>query len=86
MLSTRSRTKFARLCCVAVTCAHTGPTGELAPVEGTPFDLREATPIGRHLREGHPQLLRAHNLTPDQVVLAVVRDPTGGVFGLFQKG
>lgn len=26
------------------------PTGELAPVEGTPFDLRKSTPIGRLIR------------------------------------
>jgi aldose 1-epimerase len=46
------------------------PTGELAPVEGTPFDLRAATPIGRHLRDGHAQLLRAqgydHTLVLDE--------------------
>ena len=35
------------------------PTGELADVAGTPFDLREPTPVGRHLRDGHPQLLHA---------------------------
>ena len=35
------------------------PTGELAEVAGTPFDLREPTPVGQHLRDGHPQLLRA---------------------------
>ena len=34
------------------------PTGELAPVDGTPFDLRTATRLGAHLRAGHPQLLR----------------------------
>jgi aldose 1-epimerase len=35
------------------------PTGELAPVEGTPFDLRTPVPIGARLREAHPQLLQA---------------------------
>jgi aldose 1-epimerase len=35
------------------------PTGEIAPVEGTPFDLRTPTRIGTHLRRDHPQLLRA---------------------------
>jgi aldose 1-epimerase len=34
------------------------PTGECAPVAGTPFDLRTPTPIGRHLRADHPQLHR----------------------------
>jgi aldose 1-epimerase len=32
------------------------PTGELTPVEGTPFDLRKATPIGRHIEDDHEQL------------------------------
>jgi aldose 1-epimerase len=46
------------------------PTGELAEVAGTPFDLREPTPVGRHLRDGHEQLLRAsgydHTLVLDE--------------------
>jgi aldose 1-epimerase len=33
------------------------PTGEIAPVEGTPFDFREPTPIGARIRDNHPQLL-----------------------------
>ncbi len=45
------------------------PTGELAPVEGTPFDFRSARPIGERIRDGHPQLLRAqgydHNFVLD---------------------
>jgi aldose 1-epimerase len=32
------------------------PTGELAPVEGTPFDLREPTRVGPRLAADHPQL------------------------------
>ena len=32
------------------------PTGELAPVEGTPMDLRQPVPIGAHINEDHPQL------------------------------
>jgi aldose 1-epimerase len=32
------------------------PTGELAPVEGTPFDLRKPTVIGAHINDDHPQL------------------------------
>jgi aldose 1-epimerase len=65
------------------------PTGELAPVDGTPFDLRQATPIGRHLRDGHPQLLRAqgydHTLVLDEPVTgealrpaARLHDPASG--------
>ena len=34
------------------------PTGELASVEGTPFDFRVLTPIGRHIRDDDTQLRR----------------------------
>ncbi len=32
------------------------PTGELASVEGTPFDFRKPTPIGARINGDHPQL------------------------------
>jgi aldose 1-epimerase len=32
------------------------PTGELAPVQGTPFDFRQATAIGARITNDHPQL------------------------------
>lgn len=32
------------------------PTGEIAPVEGTPFDFRDPTPIGARIDAEHPQL------------------------------
>lgn len=32
------------------------PTGELAAVEGTPFDFRRPTPIGERVEADHPQL------------------------------
>ena len=32
------------------------PTGELAPVEGTPFDFRRETPIGERIDADHPQI------------------------------
>ena len=35
------------------------PTGELAAVEGTPFDFTVPTAVGARLREPHPQLLAA---------------------------
>ena len=35
------------------------PTGELAPVEGTPMDLREGLPIGQRVDEDFPQLTMA---------------------------
>ncbi|GGT73042.1 hypothetical protein GCM10010272_15410 [Streptomyces lateritius] len=33
------------------------PTGDLAGVAHTPFDFRGGKPVGRHIREGHPQVL-----------------------------
>lgn len=45
------------------------PTGETAPVEGTPMDLRTPTPIGARIGEAFPQLLQAggydHNWIPN---------------------
>ena len=32
------------------------PTGVLAPVAGTPFDFRKATPIGARIEANHPQI------------------------------
>jgi aldose 1-epimerase len=32
------------------------PTGELAPVQDTPFDFRKPTPIGERIDQDHPQL------------------------------
>jgi aldose 1-epimerase len=32
------------------------PTGELAPVTGTPFDFRKPAPIGARINQDHPQL------------------------------
>jgi aldose 1-epimerase len=34
------------------------PTGEIAPVDGTPLDFRVPTPIGARIRDNHVQLLR----------------------------
>ena len=36
------------------------PTGEIAPVSGTPLDFRRPTPIGARLHDGFEQMLRAH--------------------------
>ena len=45
------------------------PTGEIAPVEGTPMDLRRPTPIGAHIDEDFLQLRQAggydHNWIPN---------------------
>jgi aldose 1-epimerase len=38
------------------------PTGELAPVDGTPLDLREPTRIGDAVRRDHPQLRMAQGI------------------------
>lgn len=63
------------------------PTGELAPVAGTPFDFRTPTPIGARIDAVHAQLRRAggydHNwvLNPgDQALrhVATVDEPTSG--------
>jgi aldose 1-epimerase len=32
------------------------PTGELAPVDGTPFDFRKPTAIGARINDAHPQI------------------------------
>jgi len=32
------------------------PTGEIAPVAGTPLDFLKPTPIGTHIKDDHPQL------------------------------
>src|SRR5918996_406980 len=65
------------------------PTGELAPVQDTPFDFTTPTTIGARIREGHPQLLIGrgydHNVvldrTPGDATLieaATLRDPDSG--------
>ena len=63
------------------------PTGELAPVAGTAFDLRTPVRLGTRLREGHPQLRRARGYdhtfvlagAPDELRLAAsVEEPVSG--------
>ena len=63
------------------------PTGELAPVEGTPFDFQTATPIGRRIEARDRQLRYGkgydHNFvvlgTPGALRLAArLRDPRSG--------
>ncbi|MFI1989009.1 aldose epimerase family protein [Actinoplanes sp. NPDC020271] len=58
------------------------PTGELAPVDGTPFDFRTAHAIGERLRDDHPQLGFGlgydHNYVLDGPAAAVVDDPRTG--------
>jgi aldose 1-epimerase len=63
------------------------PTGELAGVEGTPFDFRTATPIGARIEQPHEQLQRGrgydHNFvltrtTSGLAPAAAVREPSSG--------
>lgn len=65
------------------------PTGELAPVEGTPFDFRHPQRIGARIRDGREvQLLRGHGYDQNFVVseapaeeprlVARVEDPESG--------
>jgi aldose 1-epimerase len=44
------------------------PTGELAPVEGTPFDFRQPTLIGARIDGTHPQLKIANGYDHDFVI------------------
>ncbi len=32
------------------------PTGEISPVQGTPFDFRQGMEIGEKIKEGNPKL------------------------------
>ncbi|HSI04539.1 MAG TPA: aldose epimerase family protein [Myxococcota bacterium] len=62
------------------------PTGELAPVTGTPFDFRQPTVIGARIAAAHPQIEIGHgydhNFVLDgdesQRLAARVRDPATG--------
>ncbi|WP_328560266.1 aldose epimerase family protein [Streptomyces coelicoflavus] len=64
------------------------PTGELARVSGTPFDFRRGKPVGRDIRDAHPQLVTAkgfdHNWVLDKGVtdrpehIATLRDHASG--------
>ncbi|AYG79028.1 Aldose 1-epimerase [Streptomyces hundungensis] len=64
------------------------PTGELSRVAGTPFDFRRAKPIGRDIRAGGEQLVRAkgfdHNWVLDKGITAspgyalTLADPSSG--------
>ena len=65
------------------------PTGEIAPVDGTPMDLRSLTPVGRHIDANFEQLTLAggydHNWVIDRTasdgepaLAGTVRDPRSG--------
>jgi aldose 1-epimerase len=52
------------------------PTGELAPVAGTPFDFRTATAIGARIRDDFPQLRLGNGYNHNYVL-----DRPGGLDG-----
>ncbi|WP_369070315.1 aldose epimerase family protein [Kineococcus terrestris] len=64
------------------------PTGEIAPVAGTPMDFRRATPVGERIRQPFEQILRGqgydHNWVLDRDSedgledAAELRDPDSG--------
>ena len=63
------------------------PTGQIAPVEGTPFDFRKSTAIGARINDKNEQLTRGqgydHNFVLTRtgaglVEAARVREPTTG--------
>lgn len=66
------------------------PTGEIAPVAGTPFDFTEKTSIGERIRDNHEQIVIGrgydHNFvlnrpSPDDtslILAARVSEPRGG--------
>jgi aldose 1-epimerase len=62
------------------------PTGEIAPVAGTPFDFTRPTPIGAHIHDANEQLKIGlgydHNWVFDAHTLAtpaaILRDPSSG--------
>lgn len=56
------------------------PTGELAKVEGTPFDLRETTTIGKAVTGEHPQIALAGGIDHNFVLAHEKRDITDVVW------
>jgi len=55
------------------------PTGELAPVEGTPFDFRKPMPIGARIDGDHEQLRNAKGYNHDFVINRPANDPSAFV-------
>ncbi len=61
------------------------PTGQIAPVAGTPFDFRKMKPIGRDIRDGNRQITIAHGYDHNFVLngsglrlASVAEDPKSG--------
>jgi aldose 1-epimerase len=51
------------------------PTGEIAPVEGTPFDFRTPVAIGARINEDHPQLANGKGYDHNWVMGRVLEEP-----------
>jgi aldose 1-epimerase len=51
------------------------PTGELAPVDGTPFDFRTPCAIGARIRDGHPQVVIGRGYDHNWVLDRAAGDP-----------
>jgi aldose 1-epimerase len=58
------------------TDAHQVPTGEIATVEGTPFDFRKPTRVGERIYSTDPQMLLARGIDHNFVL---DRQPGGGL-------
>jgi aldose 1-epimerase len=86
-LQTAEAPRRYRLTCATPVDSTSIPTGELRPVEGTPFDFRSGARIGARIRVPDPQLRMGigynHNYVLDRgpsgmALAARVREPTTG--------
>jgi aldose 1-epimerase len=59
------------------------PTGELAPVDGTPLDFRRPTPIGERIRQSHPQVVIGRGYDHNWVLDRAQGQPPGRVATAF---
>ncbi|MEV4045010.1 aldose 1-epimerase [Streptomyces sp. SAI-195] len=62
------------------------PTGELARVSGTPFDFRRSKPIGRDIRDAHPQLVTAKGFDHNWVLDKGITDRPEHIATLRENG
>lgn len=51
------------------------PTGEIAPVDGTPFDFRVPKAVGKDIRSNHPQIVGALGFDHNWVLNRAAGDP-----------
>ena len=63
-------TQLLRICAESYTPSDAVniPTGEIAPVAGTPMDFRTATPIGERINTPFPQLIQANGYDHNYVI------------------